>query len=431
MRFFRSLALVLVAVILGSAAVIGCNRGPKPVRVSIFSTDRLLVKILTETIASITAKEPDLKIRVENIPYNDYQDKITVEMAAGDAPDVIGVEASRFSDLYMRGAFEDLTPYIERDKMDLKGFFPTILARFSPDGKCYAIPTDIAPVGLLYYNKKVFDEAGVPYPTDKLQWPEGFLALCQKLGKKDANGRIVRWAYADPYGTSADVFLLSNGGYFMDSETHPTRLALDSPQAIEAFQFRWDMIYKWHVSPTLSEIQSFNFGNGAEDMFLNGEVAMMCSGVWHTPHFLEKGLDFDVVEFPKGPKGKRGWGSGGSGYAIWSGCKDKEKAWRALKHIAGEELTAKFASTGMIQPALIKVAKSDAFLKSPGPKNKKILLDMPQYSHFSPFIKNWEEVWYGQVGPAMDKAWLGSAKPVDLLPKLTADINKKYFPAKK
>jgi multiple sugar transport system substrate-binding protein len=422
---FMFLGLALVLVFCSS-----CAQKEKPIRVSVFSTDKLLIKLMSDAIRSIQTKYPDIKIQMENIPYNDYQDKITVEMAAGDAPDVISVEASKFSDMYMRKAFEDLTPYVQRDNLDTKAYYPTILARFSPGGEIYALPTDIAPVGLLYYNKKVFNEAGVPYPTEKLQWPEPFLTICKKLVKKDANGKIVRWAYADPYGPAADVFLLSDGGYFMDSETNPTRLALDSPQAIEAYQFRWDMIFKWHVSPTLSDIQNFNFGNGAEDMFLNGQVAMMCSGVWHTPHFLEKGLDFDVVEFPKGPTGKRGWGTGGSGYAMWSGCKDKEKAWRVIKEIAGEDLESHLTATGMIQPALIKVAQSDAFLKSPGPKNKKILLDMPQYSHFAPFIRNWEEVWYGQVGPALDKCWLGKAQPKDVLPKMTDEINKKYFPSK-
>jgi ABC-type glycerol-3-phosphate transport system substrate-binding protein len=144
-----------------------------------------------------------------------------------------------------------------------------------------------------------------------------------------------------------------------------------------------------------------------------------------------KNLDFDVVEFPKGPHGNRGWGTGGSGYAIWKGSKNKELAWQVVKELAGETLDTQLAATGMLQPALVKVAESDAFLKSPGPKNKKILLDMPQYSHYTPFIKNWQEIWYGQVGPALDPAFFGGkVKPSAILPKLTADLNKKYFPTK-
>jgi multiple sugar transport system substrate-binding protein len=391
MRPFRSFLGLLLPVLL--CILSGCGKGQKPIRVSVFTADPLLIKILTQTMKEIEGRHPGLKIKVENISYNDYQDKLTVQLAANNAPDVISVEASNFSDLFIRGALEDLTPYFKRDQLDPKAYYATALKRYSPGNGIYAIPSDIAPVGLLYYNKKVFDDAGVPYPN-------------------------------------ADVFMLSNGGYFMNSEEDPTRLALDTPEVLQAYQFRWDMIYKWHVSPTVSEIQNFNFGNGAEGMFMNGLVAMMCSGLWHTPNFLEKGVDFDVVEFPKGPKGKRGWGTGGTGYAIWSGCKDKEKAWEVVKELAGEDLVTKLTATGMMQPALVKVAESDAFLKSRGPDHKRILLDMPKYSHYAPFIKGWNEIWYGQVGPAMDPVWLGTKQPGEVLPKLTADINKRYFDKK-
>ena len=401
------------------------------VRVAVFTTDPYLIKILNETIKSIETTHPGLKVQLDCIPYNSFLDKITTQMVAGNAPDIISVEASQFVDLYLRDAFADLTPFFERDKMRAKDYYPSIMNRFSPGGKIFALPSDIAPVGLVYYNKKFFKEAGLPFPTSKWSWPEPFLSICKKLVKKDATGRTTRWAYADPYGPNAVAFLLSAGGDFVDNEEHPTRLTLDTPESMQAFRFRWDLMYDTHVSPTYSELQGFSFGAGVEDMFMNGQVAMMASGVWHTPRFLQKkGLDFDVVEFPKGPKGGRGWQSGGTGYAVWKGSKNKEKAWEVLKEIVGEALVTEVVSTGMIQPALIKVAKSDAFLKSPGAANKKILLNMPKYSHFSPFVKNWSEIWNGQVGPALDPAWIGKKKPEEVLPKLTSEINKKYFGTK-
>ncbi len=415
------------ALAFGLLGAAGCNRGPQPVRVSVYTSDPVILKILDRALEGIESRHPGLSIELENIPYNNYQDKITVQLAAGGAPDVISVEVNNFVDLYLRGAFEDLTPYFQKDGMDPKAYYPAALKRFSPGGEIYALPSDIAPTGLVYYNKKIFDEAGVPYPRSDWSWPEPFLSLCQKLVKKDATGKVMRWAFADPYGTIADNFLLSDGGYFADSEENPTRLALDSPQALEAYRFRWDLIHTYHVSPTPSEIQNFSFGSGAESMFMNGQVAMMDSGIWHTPNFLVKGLSFDVVEFPRGPRGTRGWGAGGSGYAIWKGCKDKERAWVVAKELAGETLLSQLASTGMLQPALVKVAQSDAFLKSPGPAHRKILLDMPRHAHYSPFVRNWMEIWNGQVGPALDPVWLGEKTPEQVLPELTQDINKKYF----
>ncbi len=417
-----------------AAAVLLCFGGcfpnfrPKPMRLAVYTSDPAILKILNDNLRAIEGRHPGMKVELVNIPYNNFQDKITTMMAGGNAPDVISLDVNNFVELYLRGVLEDLTPYFKKDGMDAKAFYPTVLNRFSPGGKLYALPSDLAPFGLVYYNKKIFDEAGVPYPTSKWSWPEPFLSICKKLVKKDANGKIVRWAWGDPYGTEANPFFLSDGGYFTDSETNPTRLALDSPQALESFGFRWDLIWTYHVSPEPAQIQAFNFGPGAESMFVNGQVAMMPSGIWHTPNFLlHKDLSFDVVEFPWGPHHTRGWGCGGAGYAVWLGAKDKEKAWILVKEMAGEETLARLANTGLIQPALVQVAKSDAFLKSPGPAHKSILLDMPPYAHFAPFIKNWGEIWYGSVGPALDPCWLGEKKPSEVLPKLTADINKKFF----
>ncbi len=423
-RFHRVLFTAALAALFCS----GCAKHDQSVRVAVYTSDPATLKILNNALRGIESRHPGLKIDLMNIPYNDYQDKLTTMMAGGNAPDVISVEVNNFVDLSLRGALEDLTPYIQKDQLDTKAYYPSVMNRFSLGGKVYALPGDISPFGLVYYNKKIFDEAGVPYPTSQWSWPEPFLSICGKLVKKDASGKIVRWAWGDPYGIQGDPFLLSDGGYYTDSETSPTRLALDSPQALESYRFRWGLIWTWQVSPTPAQIQSFSFGPGAESMFINGQIAMMPSGIWHTPSFLQhKDLSFDVVEFPWGPSHTRGWGCGGSGYSIWSGCKDKEKAWIVVKELAGPDTEAGLAETGLVQPALIQVAESDAFLKSPGPANKKILLAMPANAHFGPFLKAWNEIWYGQVLPALDPVWEGEKKPEDVLPALTASINKKYF----
>jgi ABC-type glycerol-3-phosphate transport system substrate-binding protein len=425
---FMMACLVLVG-LLGSA----CSKKDNLVRVAVFTSDPVVIKILNGVMRDIEKKHPGLEVRLENIPYGSFQDKITTEIVAGQPPDIVSVEVNNFVDLYMKGAFEDLTPYVQRDGVDTSAYYETIMKRFSPGGKVYALPTDIAPTGVVYYNKKMFREAGIPYPDMKKnwQWPEPFLSICKKLVKRDANGKITRWAYADPYNIDAVPFMLSNGGYFMDSEENPTRLALDSPQAMQAYKFRWDMVFVSHVSPTMSEVQSFNFGNGSENMFVNGQIAMLNSGIWHTPTFLQhKDLDFDIVQFPKGPRGTKGWGTGGTGYAITKLCKHKENAWLVVKELAGERVEQLTAQTGLIQPAMISVAKSDAFLKSPGAEHKYILLDMPNDAHFGPFVKGWNEIWFGQVGPAMDSIWLGNNKPEQVLRDITARVNAKYFGVK-
>ncbi|HEY5039699.1 MAG TPA: sugar ABC transporter substrate-binding protein [bacterium] len=421
----RIFGFFIIAAVLG----LGCSReSGTTVRVAQFTTDPNLIKIISEAAQGIEKRHPGLRVQLVNIPYNNYIEKITTQFAANNVPDVVYVEVNNFVDLYLRGAFMDLTPYCQKDALDLTGYYPGVLGRFSPGGRVYAIPQDTAPSGLVYYNKKFFQEAGLPFPTNKWKWPEPFLSICQKLVKKNATGKVVRWAYSDPYAIQFDSFMLSNGGNWVDDTDHPTRLTMDSPQALEAARFRWEMIHKYHVSPDPSEIQTFNFSAGAEDMFMNGKIAMMASGIWHTPKFLKaKDLDFDVVEFPAGPKGLKGWSSGGSGYAMSKDSKNKDLAWMVIKEMTSEATLTQLAATGMIQPALKKLADSDVFLKAPGAAHKKILLAMPQYSHYQPFVGNWNEILYGALTPALDPVWIGSKTPEEVLPEVTKRINEKFF----
>ncbi len=391
-------------------------------------TDPVLIEKLHLVVSDIEKRHPGLHIEIDNIPYNEYQQKVTTQLAGGDAPDVIYVEVNNFVDLYLRDVFEDLTPYVQKDGVDLKDYYPGVMNRFSPNGKVYALPQDTAPTGLVFYNRKMFRDAGLPYPDASWSWPESFLTTCQKLTKRDAAGKVTQWGFIDAYDIQIENFVFSNGANWVDNTDHPTRFTLDDPKAMEAIQFRRDLIQKYHVSPDPSQIQAFNFSSGQMQMFINGQVAMLSSGIWQTPSFLlAKNLDFDVVEFPKGPGGLQGWGSGGSGYALSKTSKNKDLAWIVIKEMTSEASVSQLAATGMIQPALMKLAQSDVFLKAPGAANKAILLEMPAHSQYQPFMSNWSEIFYGVLGPVMDKVWLGEKTPAEVVPDITKRINEKFL----
>jgi multiple sugar transport system substrate-binding protein len=163
-------------------------------------------------------------------------------------------------------------------------------------------------------------------------------------------------------------------------------------------------------------------------MFLHGRLVLMASGIWHTPRFLqEKTLDFDVVPFPRGPGGKQGWSSGGSGYSICKGSKHKAAAWRLIRAILSDENMTAMAATGFLQPALVKLACSDVFLKSPGAEHKSYLLAMTSSSHFMPFDPRWSEIQNGMISPVLDVVWSGDKRPEQVLPDLARKVNAKFY----
>jgi ABC-type glycerol-3-phosphate transport system substrate-binding protein len=79
-----------------------------------------------------------------------------------------------------------------------------------------------------------------------------------------------------------------------------------------------------------------------------------------------------------------------------------------------------------MQPALVKVANSPAFLNAP-PPGRKFLLDMPNHAHYMPFMAGWDELLKTQINPATDRVWYGQKTPEQVFPELIANLNGKFF----
>lgn len=384
-------------------------------------------------IADIKASK-GIDVIQERAPASSYIEKVLTLAAGGMAPDVMFVEAGNFKAFVDKGLLVDLTPFIEKDMkkdFNIKDYYPEIVDRFTIDGSIYVVPRDIAPICVIYYNKQLFDEAGIPYPKDDWTWDD-FLKTAQKLTKRDATGRMLQFGFLDEW-TIWDAWVYSNGGAIVDDVKHPTKCLLDSKEVIEGVQFRADLSGKYGVAPSPSLIATTSMGvQGTASVFMSGKAAMFYTGYWKAGYFrpITK-FDWDVVMFPKSPKGIRKYPSGGSGYAITSQCKDKEKAWEVLKSFAGEKGQRFLASQGGLQPAIMKLADSPVFLDSERPKNKKIMLSAVKGIVFTPLHPEWEMMNTRYIGPKMDDIWNGKKTAKQVMTDIAAEINRDFFKSKK
>jgi len=364
--------------------------------------------ILVKLVKDFEKKNPGIKVDLQRIPFAEYVTKLLTQIAAGLAPDVIFVEVGNFTDLYLRDALEPLNPFIQQDQLNLGQYYPEVIDRFTVGGQTYVIPRDTAPICCIYYNKKAFDEAKVPYPSDDWNWWQ-FLAVAQKLVKKDADGKVTRWAFIDDW-TMIDPWIYSAGASWVDNVKKPTKWTLAAdPRLIQGIQFRANLMHKWKVMPAPSSLTAMG-GMGTSDLFMNGSVAMFLSGIWKTPRFREiKNFDWDIAMFPKGPSGVRAFATGGSGYGILKSSKNKKEAWALVKYISGEEGAKMLASTGLAQPAIMSVANSPLFLDDQKPRNKRMLIDAMRYVKYPPMCKNAAEIANGIVVPQLDRVWSNTA----------------------
>ncbi len=427
-KFRLALAVAACLALVSVLNLVGCSKlGGAKIKISSWGSPEEN-QILVDLLNDFQAKHPDIKVELQRIPYNDYTTKLLTQIAGGLAPDVVFTEVGNFADLYLRGALEPLNPYIQADHMDLSGYYPQVLDRFTVDNQTYVIPRDTAPICVIYYNKKAFDESGVPYPTD--DWGlEQFIAAGKKIMKTDAAGKVTRWGFIDDW-VMPEPWVYDFGGSYVDNVKHPTKwtFAID-PDTLKAIQFRADMMGKYKFMLPPAGLTAMG-GMGTGDMFMNGTVGMFISGIWKTPTFRQiKDFKWDVVMMPKGPNGFRGFATGGSGYGILKSSKMKKEAWELVKYISGEEGAKKLAQTGLAQPALMKEANT-TFLDNSDPKNKKMLLEAVKFVKYPPMAKNWDEVTHSIIGPELDKVWNGTETAAEAMAKLKVVLEKNEPQAK-
>jgi len=379
------------------------------------------IGIITTTIKDWEKSHPDIKVKLEHIPFGSYVSKILTEYAGKSAPDIVAAEVNMFVSFADKDVFVDLKPFVEKDSsFDLNEFFPEVIDWYTVKGKLYAIPRDTAPMACIYYNKKLFDEAGVAYPTDDWNWSD-LLEKAQKLTKLDKDGKVIQYGfYSDMWGN----FVYSNGGSIVDDIKNPTKCLLNSPEAIGGLEFLVDLAHKYKVSPTPNTFR--NLGLGIIQMFMMQRVAMFHSGIWETP-LLRKAKDFewDVAMYPKGPKGARKFGTGGTGYGILKTTKYPEEAWEVLKALSGDEGQIMLAESGLAQPANKKIAEGEHFAGSNKPPlNKKMLNEAVRYTVYDPFHEKWREARDLYIYPEFDLMFNGLKSVKETVNKVVPEVNK-------
>jgi multiple sugar transport system substrate-binding protein len=381
-------------------------------------------KILISLIDEFQRLNPGVNVIVRRFPSGEYTKAVLSDIQRGTGPDVMFIDASIFPDLYFAGILRPLDPFLKSTPGGLEGYYPEAVGSFSAGGQSYAVPRDTAPICVVYYNKRVFDEAHLPYPKDSWDW-DTFLDTAKKLTKASLSGEVTRWGVVEHWSMHAN-WVYSAGGSYVDDLKNPTRWTFaGDPAAAAGIQFRADLIQKHRVMHS-----SLNQAGSVEVepryMFVNGTAAMFISGIWVTPYFRENIKDFnwDVAMLPRGPEGKKGYFMAASGYGIAKGTANPKQAWKLVKFLTGEEGARKFASEGLTQPALMKVAESEAFLDGKPPLNKKMLLEAPTFGKGVPLCRNWSEI-QDLLTLELDEVWKGRRTVGEAMGRLKPLLEKK------
>jgi multiple sugar transport system substrate-binding protein len=424
-KILKPLSLIFIVIFTMVLITTGCVKKTAGAALRCaFWGDTSEIKIIKDSVERFKKDNPGIEVNLERLPSGDpYTEKILTQIAGGTPPDVMFCNAERFYVYASKGILLPLNEYVKRDKFPIGRFYKRIIDKFSINGELYVLPRDIAPVCVVYYNKDLFDMAGLKYPANDWTWDD-LVRVGQALTKKNSDGTMT-FGFADDWGIW-DTFVLSNGGKYVDDIKRPVRCMLDTKEAIDGLQFRADLIYKYKIMPSPSQLTEMG-GVGSSDMFMQGKTALFLSGIWKTPFFREiKKFRWDTVIFPRstGPKGKNGFLTSGGGYAILKITKYPEAAWKLLTFLAGEEGQRELAQTGLAQPAMMDIANSKDFLDGKPPASKAFLLKAAGMGDFQPDSVKWQEALSAYLYPALDKIWAGKNTAAQVMPGTVKEINK-------
>lgn len=351
------------------------------------------------------AQNPNIKVELVYIP-SDYAQKVQTMIAGGTSPDIIQL-AEDVHGYSSKGQIIPLDDYIAKYNVNLAARFGEggLVGAYSRAGKLYAMP-DRGGALILYYNKDMFDAAGVAYPTKDWTWTE-FLNAAQKLTLREGN-TVKQYGFAAgdwwPWWMS---FIYQNGGRVLDTNGKPV---FNTPETVEALQFYVDLVYKYRVAPSPEEYA--NLGTNSPDpLFAQGKVAMITTGFWHVGGMQEvKDVNWDIA--PIFGNQQRATVMFGSGLAISKDCQQPEAAFKVIEFLTSEAGQLPIVEMKQDMPVNLSVLGSAAFQNtawSATPIRMATMLESAEAAFPLPLAPEWNEM-QKIFGDNLAEVFLGKAE---------------------
>ena len=353
------------------------------------------------------AKYPGTKINATVLPYDQYNTKLALLVSAGTPPDIFesGPDFMRY---VTEGVVVPLDDRFAADPILSDATQSRVEANdFMRADRQHIYGTQFGSIcGMqLYYNRDLFDKAGVAYPDENWTWDD-FRAAAKKLTVEE-NGETVQWGTAWGYLGGWDggwsPLVWDYGAEYFDSPFQTKALYLDKPEVIAAWQFMQDLVYKDKVAPTPATLDVLSQAGGA---LLSGKVAMLVDGCWMMQSY--KGGDFQLgmSVLPKGPAGRvnTGWFAGGM--AIAKASKYPDLAWEYLRWLAADEEANKaLASIGMSCGAPVVKAYDQLYATSwkDIPGGDACTQSLENAKAATIWADAWNEIWTNTISPNWDK----------------------------
>lgn len=298
-----------------------------------------------------------------------YQDVLITEITAGTAPDVFwipGTDIARFAKL---GLIMNVADMAAADEMYNEGdFYPQQMEQLTysmdENAALWGLPRD-ASAFAIFFNKDLFDEAGLDYPTDVETWDwDTFYTAASEISSL---GEEIKGFGMNAWWANWGYWVNAAGSSFFNEDR--TACGMDNEATVTGLSFAANLFAEGLAVP---------WGEDSEPPFLAGNVGMFINGRWATPGTVAN-ADFawDVVALPTGPAGDSNWLFWGA-YVVNAETEHPEEAWELVMKLTSTDVQGQIAALGANIPsrAYSDPAAADAFLATfDGAINNQAFLD--------------------------------------------------------
>jgi multiple sugar transport system substrate-binding protein len=360
---------------------------------------------LDAIIAAFEAENPNITIETQTASFDDYFTSLQTQIAGGTAPDTFELNYENFVTYARSGALLDLASA----GIDTSRYYPLALEGFQEAGTQYGLPATFSNV-VLIYNKTLFDEAGLDYPTSDWTWDDE-LAAAEALTDVEAGvyGSFQPVSFFEFYKALAQA-----GGEFFDADGNA---AFNSDAGVAAAE--WLTSKPGTVMPTLADI------GGTPDfdtnLFQSGNLAMWHNGIWQFNGLNESGVDYDIVVEPGNEQKANAVFM--NGVVASADTEHPEAAAKWIEFFTSSPITVdtRLASSWEL-PAVDDEAAFASYLEITPPENRQAVLDALDDIALPPVIERQAEM-QDIIGQALERIVLDGADIQSTLDAAAADVD--------
>lgn len=342
------------------------------------------------------------EVEMQMLPWDQYWPKVDLAYASKKPIDVYFWDVQAYGH-YKQGLLKSLQEEVNVvSDLSNPELYPTTLFdvwRF--DGaNLFALPENLQMMQL-YYNKDLFDAAGLSYPDETWTWQNVLEAAAKlKVGEGDA---VTQWGFdIGDLGVwwGAQTLAWAQGGAFFDQIVEPTKFTVSDEKSVNGLAYIQDSMYKNKLAPDAATRTVVGQDVG---IFPSGKVAMVPAGSWNMSGYTELKFKWDVAPLPKwSDKRAMPYWFGGWVVAKDSPAAEAATAWAIW---CATEYQQTMAETRDWIPIRNDARNSAAFLDGLPAGFKKVLDTLPDARLGDMYHKSAQQILNEVFGPTLDQLY--------------------------